>query len=331
MASPGPPAPVPAAAPPTDRPARVWKFSYRPTPRAILAFLLIAVFVMGFVSLATSWWGYSSSGAGSSVTINFLPGSNYAVSCTGPHCDGFTAGSFPYSVIGSGGSLGTIYEGVLVLLAAGTALVGLAALFTGLEVLRQREANGHRFLTYVFLGTAALLLLGAAAWTAGGQPGGFPAASSLSGSGGSGASPANSFWGATSTGATQWGAGPGWYLALVGAVLIAGILVVLLALGRQHTVASPERRTRSAVAAAPVAPRGYSAPPTTTSPKRPAVTRPPLSPSASREVEEAPAATVAAPAPIEPVAPPVMIACPECGTQNLEKSRVCSYCQRRLR
>ncbi|MGA8543415.1 MAG: hypothetical protein WB947_07775 [Thermoplasmata archaeon] len=290
----------------------------------------MAVFLIGIISLATSWWGYSSASTGSAVTVNFLPGSNYAITCAGHDCGGFTAGSFPYTAIG--GSLGTLYEGVLILLAAAVALVGLAALFTGLEVLRQRDVAAHRSLTNWFLMGAALLFLGAVGWTAAGQPAGFPAGTPFAGSGSGGSSPATSFWGSTSNGGASWGAGPGWYLALIGAVLVVVVLFVLLGLARQHSSPTPERRTRSAVGSPSVAPRGYTAPPSATvNPRRSESAWTPPATTTSRDVPVPPKAKVPAPVAATPGAAPEMIACPDCGTQNLAKSRVCSYCQRRLR
>ncbi|HTW40190.1 MAG TPA: hypothetical protein VMF04_04965 [Thermoplasmata archaeon] len=289
-----------------------------------MVLLVAAAFVVILASLATSWWGYSASTGGATESVQFLPGSNYNFACSG-HCAVGSA-SNPYASIP--GPLNTIYEGVLGLLIAAAAMVGLAALFLGLSALGRRPNGVQPFWTRLFLLLSPILLLVAVLWTAAGQPGAFPSSGdTFVGSGTNGASPSNSFWGSSSTDAASWGAGIGWYLAVVGVVLLFVVLLVVMVLSRQAATApEPERRTRNAVPAAPVVPKGYTAPPVVT-PHRSPVTRPPV-PRATPPPEPVPATVTAV---VPDVATPVMVACPECGTQNLVKSRVCSYCQRSLR
>ncbi|MGI0155099.1 MAG: hypothetical protein ACREDE_03035 [Thermoplasmata archaeon] len=281
--------------------------------------LLLAVFVLSIASLATPWWSYSASAGGNSESVNFLPGSNYNITCAG-HCGGFSAGSFPYTAIG--GSLGGLYEGVLILVALSAVLTGLAALFGGLRVLGRSRAPNARRWAFLGSGIAAVVLLGAIVWTASAQPGAFPAGSALTGSGSGGASPATSFWGSNPAGSASWGAGVGWYLALASVVLIIVVIGMLLVLDRQRP-REPERRT-SATAAPPGA-VAYTAPPYASPSTGPTVTRPPL----ERNGASAPTPE-ALPPPAEDESK-TMVPCPNCGTSNLVRSRTCSYCQRPLR
>jgi hypothetical protein len=290
---------------------------------------------MSIASLASAWWQYTSSGSGGTDSVAFFPGSNYNVDCSGAHCDGFTAGSFPYGAIG--GSLGGLYAGVFSLLVAVAVLLGLAALFTGLGALGYAKSGTYRFLTFVFSITSLGLLLAAVGWTASGQPGDFPSGSLFTGDGSGSNSPSSSFWGSTSTGSASWGAGAGWYLALACAVLLLVVLIMLVIVGRARP-GPVERPSRSTVSAPPVPPKGYTAPPPAARPapyrgnggRSVAPATPPSAPSA------APAATSSTPpvsASAVPAAPAAAetTACPTCGIQNPAKSRTCSYCQTRLR
>jgi|GEM_PF-5496075 len=287
--------------------------------------LVVVAFVIVLASLTTSWWGYSVSSGGTTQSVQFLPGSNYNIACTG-HCSVASA-SNAYSAIP--GSLNTIYEGVLGLLIASAAMIGLAALFLGFGALGRRPTPIQPFWTRLFLLLSPLLLFVAVVWTAGGQPSAFPSGGSpFGGTGSSGESPANSFWGSSATDSAQWGAGIGWYLAVVGVVILLVVVIVTLVLNRRP-MSTPELRTRNAVFVAPVVPKGYTPPPTVP-PSRSPVTRPPvprMTPPPSAP-EPAPATVMA---PILETTPQEMVACSECGTQNSAKSRICSYCQRPLR
>lgn len=314
-----PPPPPPALATTTPvAPPRSPRFRFRLGLRTIVALLLIAVFVLAIAAVATPWWSYSASTGGHSESVSFLPGSNYNVTCAGS-CGGFAAGSFPYSAIGGG--LGGLYEGILVLVGIAAGVTGLAALLTGLGALGWRIGKSMRFGVYLGSIAAGLLLLGALVWTASGQPGSFPSGSSFSGSG-SGATPATSFWGSNGAGTESWGAGAGWYLALASLIVLVVAIVLLMIASRRGAPATPERRTRAAVAPAPVAPRGYTPPP-------PAVA--PSGPNAAGSLVTSSSKAASAPVASEAADAPGTIACPACGTPNLAKARSCSYCQRSLR
>jgi hypothetical protein len=322
-----PPPPPPAVqgtatAIPVPRTPRVRRFNFRLTPRTIVALLLIAVFVLVIGSLASPWWQISTTSGGNRDSISFLPGSMYNVTCAA-QCGGFSAGSFPYSVLM--GSLGGLYEGILVLLAVSAVLTGLAALMAGLNALGWRGAASTRFWVYLCSGIAALVQLGALIWAAAGQPGAFPAGSGF-GAGASGsASPSSSFWGTNNAG--SWGAGIGWYLALASVLLILVTIVLTMILSRTSLPVT-EPRTRTATAPTLTASRGYTPPPIATSAARPSVTRQPIynpPPAATPPPTPVPVATP------EPVESQEMIPCSFCGTSNPARARTCAYCQRSLR
>jgi hypothetical protein len=290
-----------------------------------VALLLVVSFVLVLVALVTPWWGYSTNATNDNVSFSFLPGSSYNVVCAGSHCGDLSSSSGQYSAIG--GSLSDVYEGVLGLVAAAVALVGIAALCTGYSVLARRSKPIQPFLTRLCLVLAPLLVLTAILWTAAGQPGSFPSGATFVGSSSNGASPSTSFWGSNPADGATWGAGAGWYLGTVAVLLLFGVLLAVLLLARHPELsAEPERRTKAAIPAPTAAPRGY-APPPSAALGRPKYTQPPV----PRDVA-APAPAAATVRPVVPEAPaPVMVPCPECGTPNLARSRVCSYCQRSLR
>ena len=322
--------PAPAAAPANAARERTpRRLRFKPNLRLILPALLVLVFVFTLLSLGTAWWSYSTSAGGGNLSINFLPGSNYYLTCSGS-CSGFSAGAFPYSVVG--GSVGSIYGGVLGVLVAAGILAGLVALFGVLTALGRELGRWQSFLTFLFGGVVALLLLATVAWTATGQPGAFPPGFHFMGSTGSGASVESSFWGSSPGGGASWGAGPGWYLALAGAVLLGGVMVLLPLLTRRPARSRP--RPTPAPPRTPVAPLRTFAPP----PTRPAFAhlpmRPPPAPAArpaTAGTPAAPSSPTSTPSEEEPAVPAGYLPCPTCGTPNLAKSRVCSYCQRSLR
>ena len=318
----------------------------------LLPVLLVLSFLLGVVSLGTTWWSYSANGGGGSFSIGFLPGGNYDVSCS--HCAGFSSGSFPYSAIG--GSVGGIYEAVLGLMIATVVLTGLATGIAVLGWLGRRTGWWQRSGSFVLIVLSFVFTIAAVAGTVAAQPGSFASNTSFDGLGGTGASPASSFWG--SNGAASWGAGAGWYLAAVMTGLLVVVCAVLILAGHER-LAVPERRSRTATAqpvartyAAPdpaevAPPRAYTAPPPTTTFARPTVSRPPIAsysgtrvtprpvPASKTTAGDAPPDAPVSKAPPPPkvaAAPaPAMVECPECGTPNLAKSRTCSYCQRSLR
>ncbi|MGI0071224.1 MAG: hypothetical protein ACRECT_04035 [Thermoplasmata archaeon] len=318
VAPPAPPTPPPPTAPTTRRPvpgaALLGRLAH-PSPRVLFAYFLIVIFLLSLIALATPWWTYTATEGGGVVSVNFLPGSSYNVTCSGAHCGGFSAGSFPYSAFG--GSIGTLYEVVLGLLVASVALTGLAALLGGLSALGRRVIGAQRSWTFVLGALGVLVLLATLATIVGVQAGALPSGSFTTGAG---ASPSSSFWGSSSTGAASWGAGTGWYCALAAVILLFVGIVLFLVLERRHPMAAPERR--ATVSTTWRRASNYRPPPTAPAPAR-SVTPTPTS--------TAPPSALPAASP-SPVAPdPAMVACPECGTPNLARSRTCSYCQRPLR
>lgn len=314
----------------------------RTNPRWLLAFLLIAAFVLGAISLGSSWWFYTSRAAGGSISLGFVPGGDYVVTCS--NCGGFTAGSFSYSAFG--GSLGGLYEAILGLMAAAVALVALAAALALLAALGRRTGWWQRSGSFVLVFVALVLAWIAAIAVVAAQPGAFGAASTFQGLGPGNASPTTSFWGTDAAGTANWGAGAGWYLALAAGVLLVVIAAFLVLVGHER-LRLPERTTRRP-AEIPAPSRGYAPPPVASPTVRPVVSRPPPvvptrvtaplarpSPSAApaspwdetpRAAPPATAARSAAPTPAGPT-----IDCPNCGTPNLARSKTCSYCQRPLR
>lgn len=311
----GPLSPPLEAAPPRRAP-RSRRFKFRPTPRFLVGTMLLIAFVLTLISLGTAWWSYSTNTTGETVTVNFLPGSNYNVTCAGNHCGGFTAGSPPYSALG--GSLGGVYETILVLVAVSAALAAFAALFGGLSALGRNVGGWARGGVLLFSGAAAIVLLVAVAWLPGAQPGAFPSGSSFTATSG-GASPGTTYWGSNPAGTISWGAGVGWYAAVVSVALLLTAVALLMVLGRQRFTV-PGRRSRSSVSSSAVPYRAYAPPPS----------EPKSSTAAVAPSFENPAKAVAPVAP-EPAPSTAAQPCPNCGTENLVRSRTCSYCQRSLR
>jgi hypothetical protein len=320
---PTPNAPPASAPPPARKRLRLATGDGR-LPRLFLTLSLLVGFVLSAVSLATAWWSYTSTGGGTTDSVLFLPGSTYSVSCSGSGCGGFATGSFSYSVFG--GSLGTLYttlEGLLVLavLLAGVAtLFGIAAIF----------GRGGRTLGIVgtLVGVAAgAILLGLSFWVEGTQPSSFGSNVTFQGTRGGGPSPATSFWGTTSAGGSvaTWGAGAGWYCALIGAVLILAVALALLLFRRAsapRTAASEQRTFAPSTYREPAGPVVYAPTVRTSAPR--SYTAPPL----NAPVQ----ASAKTPVPIRPRtgAPPpeATVPCPACGYQNSSRARTCAYCQR---
>lgn len=294
----------------------------------ILPALLVLAFVLGLISLGTAWWSYSSSTSSGSLSVNFVPGGSYYVSCSASRCAGFSSGSFPYAALG-GGSIGSMYATVEGLLGLAVALAGVVA------VLRVLAAWG-RFRTSLLWTSllslaSVIVLLATMAWTATSQPGALPAGVQFSGTGGSGPSPATSFWGSTANGNASWGAGAGWYLALAMILLLLAVLVLQPLLDRRRAATTRSAARPARDVAAPAALPRYTAPPPPVPITRSPVTRPPIPGRSSPPPEPAPTPASALPVPPPPPESTAeMVPCPECGTPNLARSRVCSYCQRPL-
>ncbi len=330
-----PPPPPPASGPsPPDLPASParrrlgrrllggWKGQI---PRLVLFLLLLAGFVLSAVSLGTAWWVYQSSGGNSSATVLFNPGSTYSVSCTGSGCGGFAQGSFSYNSFGS--AIGSLYgslDGALIF------VVVLAAIATAIGILAIAGRIG-RGLTIVgsLLGIAAGgALIGLSLWVESSQPGSFAASVTFQGAGGQGPNPTTSFWGTADAGGSSavWGAGAGWYGALIGGTLLVAIAIVLVLATRSAT---PRRVPAPAPRASPPVPR-YESPTRpvyapivhTSSPV--AYSPPPMNAPVQASAKTPVPVLVKKSAPT----PEPMVDCPSCGYQNPSAARKCGYCQR---
>jgi MFS family permease len=293
---------------------------------------LLAGFVLSAVSLATAWWSYSSSGGGTTDSVLFTPGSTYTVSCAGSGCGGFATGSFSYSVFG--GSLGTLYttlEGVLVL---AVVLAGVATLF-GMLTIFGRGSRALAFVGTLFGLVAGAVLLGVGVWIEGAQPSSFGANAAFRGTQAGGPSPATSFWGTASGGGSvaTWGAGAGWYCALIGGILILAIAVALLFLGRTaspRTSPSEERTFAPSSYRESASANVYAPTVRTSAPTSPRTYAPP-------PLDAPVQASAKTPVPVRvrtgasPMAADATVACPACGYQNSSRAKTCAYCQRPMR
>ncbi len=223
------PPPPPPIQPYVLKPPRP-KMSARATRLTASTLLLIASIVLA-VSMAVSWWGASTTGAGASLEVGFLPGSSYFFSSS---AGGGTSGTQLYTNAGLV-HVGHLYEAVLGVLVLAT-LAGFAAVVLGylgaVGSFRSRVfLRVTLILTVISAGSAILL----PALVAGAQPSSFTADGTtfggMAGAGcGTGTTPCNSFWGSVTAGGTtvSWGADVGWYLSVAAAVLLVLALVELL-------------------------------------------------------------------------------------------------------
>ncbi len=220
--------------------------------------LLIGSIVL-VVSMAVSWWGFSSTGAGASETIQFYPGSTYwtASSAAGTVSALYTTGGLVH--------VGQLYEAILGL-GVTAAIAGFVATALGyLGVLagpRGRAAARYTFL-FALVGFVAAIVLPPLA--AGAQPGALTTDGTATGGGGgcpSGSSPCSSFWGSLSANGVHvgWGADVGWYLAVVAIVLFFLALWQLWAARGQPWAPAPSWTPPPAAAPSPAAPVAAPAP-----------------------------------------------------------------------
>jgi hypothetical protein len=346
--NPPPPGAVPVPPPPPPPVESPYAASIGPAPprprrrrllagdggatRFVLVLALLVSFVLSAVTLGTAWWSYTYSNGNTTQTDLFDPGSTYSVMCTGSGCGSFASGSFSYSDFG--GTLGVLYGSLEGLLIVAVVFAGLATLF-GLVMLFGRGGRAFAILAFLLGLVAGGLLLAASLWVESSQPSAFGSGAAFPGLRGGGVSPSTSFWGTSSGGGAVpvWGAGVGWYCALIAGVLLIAIAISLLFL----------RSTNPARAARPAAVRSVPAPSRAEviaaapmyAPPPPAHGPPP--PTAAAEPINAPVqASAKTPVPIlraKPVAaePDAMVDCPSCGYQNSSRARTCSYCQRSLR
>ncbi len=297
----------------------------------MLTIVLVAGFILAAISLGTAWWVYSASSGSTTISDQFGPGSTYTVTCSGSGCAGFASGSNPYSIWH--GSVGTLYgavEGVGIL---AVVLAGIATLF-GLLVLTGRAGRRFGLLGFLLGAVSGGILLALGIGVESGQPGAFGPDPTFPYLRGGGASPTSSFWGSVSGGgsAATWGAGAGWYCAMIGGALVLAVAVGLLLVGREARARAPrparppkEDRTFAPV---PTGYRDFANRPVYAPPVHATMTPPP---SASPPVDAPVQATAKSPAPVlgkKAAAPAATVECPACGYANSPKARICAYCQR---
>jgi hypothetical protein len=300
----------------------------------VLTLVLVVGFILAALSLGSAWWAYSSSSGSSSEAVQFGPGSTYSVTCSGSGCGSFASGSFSYSTFG--GTLGTLYgtlEGLLIL---AVLLAGIATLF-GLVALAGRGGRIFGFLGFLFgLGAGALLLL-LGIWIESGQPGAFGSNATFPGTHPGGPSPGSSFWGSASGGGSvaTWGAGAGWYCAVIGGVLVLAVAIALLVIGREATPRVPRApaapKEERSFAPVPTGYRDFANRPVYAPPVHTTMAPPP---SASSSVNAPVQASAKTPVPVlgkKASAPEATVECPSCGYANSPKARICAYCQRPMK
>jgi hypothetical protein len=224
-----PPPTAPASAAPPKRYVR------RPSAWPSVVLLLGTALIVG--SLLASWWTFTiqEPNGQATITYNFFLGSQYSATCTaGTKCSSVATGMLSYSGHGLG-PIGNLYAGagateiaglVFAVLASLMALAGALGYWAGRKPMLLGTVFGVIALLLVLAAVLSLVALQTSAFL---QSGGGIVASTAP-------SPATSFWGACSGGGgpdgacttgpgggsitASWGAGTGWYLALMGAVLL---------------------------------------------------------------------------------------------------------------
>jgi hypothetical protein len=192
-----------ASAVPPPTPARSGK-------RFVSSLIVLIGGVLALTSAWIAWWSLSGSG----VTLSFLPGSSGTLSYGG------TTTTNTYAS-GGLGQVGALYEAILAL----TIVSGVLAIIAGILgiVLRAGRMKPSTAGKVKGLSIAALVLVLVAVAVA---PGLQPYLINQSSDGSSFCStfngPCSSYWGSSTVSGTTftWGAAIGWYLALVGFVLI---------------------------------------------------------------------------------------------------------------
>ncbi len=178
----------------------------------VASLLLLATGLVLLFSLLSPWWGYTFYSGSTSGSVYMLPGSSVVISLT----NGSQSSTLTLSYHAAGfGFLGETF-GVLELLLLASLIAPLTAGAIGISAERgliRGWARG-RFVAWAGLGTT-LTVMGSVAYLTVGLPlqlhSGNPGTLCNAGPFG-GSTPCSSFWG------TDWGAGSGWYLALIGAV-----------------------------------------------------------------------------------------------------------------
>lgn len=309
---------------------------YRHRKRSTASILLTIGLVLILISMFIGWWTATETLTGnpsSTTTLNFIPGSSYTTTCTSSTtgCGGSGSSSTTSTYASSNlNHVSTIYQDVQYLLIGAVLLVAFAVVAGFLGAFGISFGRGQMSMVVAFAIIAAILCLAAAAWVAVGQP----AALSSDANGSCGASPniCGSFWGSYSAagGSETWGAGGGWYLALVGFILV-------IAGGAMYARTRSEPFTLAEIAQAPPPssyppPPAYAYPPySATAPPPPAAypgaqypgaAQPPAAPPPTWQAPPAPAATPSAPTTPRPAG-----YCPRCGSPTAAGAATCPRCQ----
>ncbi len=182
---------------------------YRDHRRTVASAILAAGFVLAAVALGLGWWTVSASTPGLSYSWSVLPGGSVGVSCSGSSttCSYLSA----FSVAGS--PLGSLYVDIGDLVAAAVVLALVATVLGFLGAYGMNFGRPQMTLILLFGVLSFVLLIAAVAWAAAGT--GSAASSGSSGAYGSGTV---YFWGVNGT--ASWGAGAGWYVAVVAFILL---------------------------------------------------------------------------------------------------------------
>lgn len=303
-------------------------------PRLALTFTLIIGFILAAVSLGTAWWAYTSSTGGASESVQFGPGSTYSVTCSGSGCGAFTAGSFSYSTFG--GSVGSLYGSLQALLILAVVLAGIATLF-GLMALAGRGGRIFGVLGFLLGIASGAVLIVLGIWVQSAQPGSFGSGVTFPGTHSGGPSPSSSFWGTASSGGSvaTWGAGAGWYCAVIGGVLVLAVAVALLFIGREATPrmprAPPAPKEDRTFAPVPTGYRDFANRPVYAPPVHSTMSPPPSATPPSNAPVQATAKSAAPVLGRKAAAPVETVECPACGYANSPKARICAYCQRPMK
>ncbi len=192
--------------------------------------LVGAGFALALVALWTPWWGETATGTGTSVTFNFLAGTQLMAVCTSG-CDGVTSLTAAYSSFNLN-NVGALYTAILGALIVAIVLAAACAAFVALGAFGYPMRSRH-FRWVGALGVpSAFVLVGLAIGTSISQPTllGRDTGSTLNECLSGVANPCSSFWGSASNNGASitWGAGVGWYAALGACVvLLAGTILYL--------------------------------------------------------------------------------------------------------
>lgn len=277
---------------------------YRDQKRMVAAAVLAAGFVLAAVALGTAWWSVNTNFTYDGTTTT----TGYNVYAGGTCSSTSSASSSPPPCTVNG-TLASLYSNLGTLVGVALALALVAAAFGFLGAFGLNFGRIQLTLTILFALIPFILLLAAAGWAAGSTP---SAASLPSG---------DYFWGSTSAidATTTWGAGAGWYVAIVAAlVVIVGMAMyagtrtqpyTALELGYRPPVPTPAPAVATWPAASgvppPSPPGGYPGP---------AYPPPPPPPTASSY-----------PFPASPAAP-AAFACPRCQAMNQSGAKACWRC-----